>query len=236
MRPLKASWNMAMLIESSSFAVLLRKRSDYPWMLHWAVLTPLLLTVFITGILHGFWGEQPRVWYEDIRTTYPGITVVMRIITNYSASALYAVYCAILIYAVAVRDRGRIIFVLNFVIMALIYALAVTQLLKAGLGMPRPGYPLPLHPFSFSHNYSSFPSGHTVSIITAALPLALWIGSKKAYISFSLLIAVVGISRLWLGAHHPVDILGGIVVGSMATRFILPSRYSLGRKNLLYAH
>ena len=98
----------------------------------------------------------------------------MRIITNYSASILYAVYCAILIHAVVVRDRDKIIFVLRFIIMALIYALVATQLLKAGLGVPRPEHPLPLHPFSFSHNYSSFLSGHTVSIITAALPLALW--------------------------------------------------------------
>jgi PAP2 superfamily. len=183
-------------------------------------LTPLLFTMLLTGILHGFWGEQPRVWYEALRTAYPGITVVMRIITNYSASALYAVYCAILIYAVVVRDRGRIIFVLRFIIMALIYALVVTQLLKAGLGMPRPGHILPPHPFSFSHNYSSFPSGHTVSIITAALPLALWISGKNACISLSMLITSVGISRLWLGAHHPVDIFGGILVGSLAARFI----------------
>ena len=222
MRPLKASWNMAMLIESSSFAVLLRKRSDYPWMLHWAVLTPLLLTVFITGILHGFWGEQPRVWYEYLRMTYPRITAAMRAITNYSEFILHAVYCTILIHAVVVRDRDKIIFVLRFVIMALIYALVMTQFLKAGLGMPRPGHPLPPHPFNFSYNYSSFPSGHTVSIITAALPLALWGGRKKVCILLAITIAAVGMSRLWLGTHHPVDVLGSIVVSSMAVRSILP--------------
>ena len=211
---------MAISIEPSSLAILLRKSSSYPWRLHLAILAPLLFAVIITGVLHGFWGEQPRIWYEALRRAHPIITMAMRAITNYSASALYAAYCIILIYAVAVRDRDRIIFVLRFVIIALIYALAVTQLLKAGLGMPRPGHPLPLHPFNFSHDYSSFPSGHTVSIITTALPLALRLGRKKVFISLSLLITAVGISRLWLGAHHPVDVFGGIIVGSIAARFI----------------
>lgn len=30
----------------------------------------------------------------------------------------------------------------------------------------------------------------------------------------------MGISRVWLGQHHPVDILGGMVLGSLAARFI----------------
>lgn len=209
------------LASANNFASLTRKAPDYPWALHWVVLTPLLATVFITGILHGFWGEPPRIWYEALRATSRGMTAAMRAITNYSAPVLYAAYFTILAYAVISEDKDKTIFVLRFVVMAAIYALIATQLLKSGLSMPRPGHALPLRPFSFSHDYSSFPSGHTVSIITTALPLALWIGSKKACIPLSLLIAVVGISRLWLGAHHPVDILGSVVVGSLAARAIL---------------
>jgi undecaprenyl-diphosphatase len=226
---------MAISINLNNFAVLLRKSSNYPWMLHWAILAPLLCTVSITGILHGFWGEEPRIWYESLRMAYPDITAALKVIGRHFVSPLYVVYCIVLAYSVAVKDWDKVIFVFRFIIIALVYALLVTKLLKAGLGMPRPGHPLPLHPFSFLHSYSSFPSGHTVSVITAALPLALWAGSKKVYIPLSLLIAAVGVSRLWLGVHHPVDVLGGIVVGSVATRFIMPPHYSLAGE-IRYIH
>ena len=206
------------IMSKTSLKKVLRKAPGYPWMLHWAILSPLLAFVFITGSLHGFWGKQPQAWYELLRMAYPAVTAWMKAITKYSAVMLYIGYTIILACAILRKSNNTIFFVLRFIIAAVMYSLLLTQILKAGLGAPRPGHSLPLQPFSFLNDYSSFPSGHTVAIIAAAAPLALWLDKRTGYVLFSLLIAVVGISRLWLGVHHPVDILGGIAVGSLAAR------------------
>ena len=58
----------------------------------------------------------------------------------------------------------------------------------------------------------SFPSGHTTFLF--ALSMAVWFYNRKlGYILFagSLL---VGIARIYVGVHWPLDILGGIVLGT----------------------
>ncbi len=62
----------------------------------------------------------------------------------------------------------------------------------------------------------SFPSGHT-TVATDAL-VAMFIVSKKKSVSWLLLLAPVlmGISRNYLMVHYPTDVIGGIIVGSIA--------------------
>jgi membrane-associated phospholipid phosphatase len=198
----------------------LSKKIDYPWKLHCLILTPLLAVIFTIGILHGFFGDQPQIFFEMLSMQYPSITKVMWVLSKYSSMTLYLVYFAMLAYGIVNRDNEINSFVLRFIILAIIFNVLLVHLLKFGFGVPRPGNGLQLQPFSFLNAYASFPSGHTTAVITAALPLALWVGRKEAYIFLSLLITGVGFSRLWLEAHHPVDILGGIVLGSLAARFI----------------
>jgi undecaprenyl-diphosphatase len=208
------------LAKREHLPALLCKTPEYPWRRHWFILSPLVLIICAAGVMHGFWGEQPQMWYAALRKANPHITVAMRAASKYSALAVYCCYVAVLVCAIARKEREKIALVARFVLVAVVFDVVLTQLLKAGFGMPRPGHALPVRPFSFLNVYSSFPSGHTVAIITAALPLALWIGKKKAYALFAILIASVGFSRVWLGVHHPVDILGGIIVGTLSARLI----------------
>ena len=188
----------------------------YGWRMHASMLLPLLGLLLVTGIIYGFWGEGVRVRMEAHRFTYPMITRVMNFFTDWGDKFLYAVYAVLLIRATARRDKAGIRFYLRYAVAAILFAVVLTQLLKAGFGMPRPGYAPPRDPFSFTSAYSSFPSGHTVSIIIAAMPMAFRLGSRWAFVLASLLIAVVGYSRIWLGVHHPVDILAGMALGSFA--------------------
>jgi undecaprenyl-diphosphatase len=63
----------------------------------------------------------------------------------------------------------------------------------------------------------SFPSGHAVIVSSgAALMLALYRGSyKKLAVSIGLAIeaALVCISRVYVGDHYPLDIVGGLFLG-----------------------
>jgi undecaprenyl-diphosphatase len=58
---------------------------------------------------------------------------------------------------------------------------------------------------------SSFPSGHTLAAFTTAVVLADSPAQAVAFIGFA---AVVGASRIQLGAHHASDVAGGALIGA----------------------
>ncbi len=197
---------------------------EYPWRLHALILAPLFAIVVSTCLMHGFWGEGPRLHYEALRFAHDSLTPFFRVISRYADKVLHAIYACIFLYAFWKQEKEGQGFALRYALGSLCFALLLTQLLKGCFGLPRPGNPLPPIPFSMQSAYCSFPSGHTVTIITAALPLALWFRKIWAAVVLSAGIALMGYSRMWLGAHHPVDILAGMAVGSLAARFIAVKR------------
>lgn len=62
----------------------------------------------------------------------------------------------------------------------------------------------------------SFPSGHTTAITGALMSIFFLSKSNKKYWVF-LFIALMGISRNYLMVHYPSDILGGLIVGLIAS-------------------
>ena len=40
----------------------------------------------------------------------------------------------------------------------------------------------------------------------------------------------MGFSRVWLGQHHPIDIVGGMLLGSIAARCIACERLPMGKE------
>ena len=78
----------------------------------------------------------------------------------------------------------------------------------------------------------SFPSGHTTAAFGAMVPLFI-LGNKK-YSWLALVFGVLmGISRIYLAVHYPSDVIGGIIVGSVAgcagafISSVLPAKYYL---------
>lgn len=178
------------------------------------MLLPLFSLVLAIGFTTGFWGENTRIWHEQMRQFHPLITSFMWVISISSAWVLYLVYALIFGHALLKHNKETITFILRFAF-CLAFVLLLAGILKVAFGMPRPGVHLPPAPFSFLNDFVSFPSGHTVQIITAALPLAFYFGKKWLFFAMTLLITLVGYSRLWLGMHHPCDVLGGMIVGSI---------------------
>jgi undecaprenyl-diphosphatase len=85
-------------------------------------------------------------------------------------------------------------------------------LLKAATQVERP--PLRyVHPKALISlpSGSSFPSGHTATSFACATVLSFFV--PRAAPVFYLLALAIGFSRIYVGVHWPLDVLGGIVLG-----------------------
>jgi undecaprenyl-diphosphatase len=65
---------------------------------------------------------------------------------------------------------------------------------------------------------SSFPSGHMTWFF--ALATTVWYADRKWGIWYFLLTCIMGIARVYVGVHWPLDILGGAVIGLLSGWFI----------------
>ena len=61
----------------------------------------------------------------------------------------------------------------------------------------------------------SFPSGHMTAIASATIAIFLCFNKKFSWIGFPFIL-LMGISRIYLLAHYPSDVLAGIIVGAIS--------------------
>lgn len=101
------------------------------------------------------------------------------------------------------------------------YALSgiIAQVLKYFIVEPRPAVFLKDSTYKYFiesvtlHNYHSFPSGHTASAFALATVLAFYYKNNFTGLLLLLLATGVGYSRMYLGNHFMIDVLGGAVIG-----------------------
>ena len=65
----------------------------------------------------------------------------------------------------------------------------------------------------------SFPSGHSATSFAAALVLAHAV-PRRAWL-FYVLAAAIGFSRVYVGVHYPIDVLGGALLGLLVATALL---------------
>ncbi|MGM0432258.1 MAG: phosphatase PAP2 family protein [Spirochaetota bacterium] len=59
----------------------------------------------------------------------------------------------------------------------------------------------------------AFPSGHTQGATTFYISLSVFLGKKRWLVAALFVSLLVGLSRIYLGVHWPVDVLGGYILG-----------------------
>jgi undecaprenyl-diphosphatase len=102
------------------------------------------------------------------------------------------------------------------VLLAVEAADGLSGLVKAAVGENRPSEPGSLVAIPHSH---SFPSGHTATAFAGATVLSYLL--PRVAPAFLVLALAIAYSRLYVGVHFPLDILGGAVIGAATALLLL---------------
>src|SRR2546427_2555473 len=104
---------------------------------------------------------------------------------------------------------------------AMVTAMALTDVLKAAFNLPRP-FQIPslgINPRGEIPTNPGFPSGHTTNAFTVAT--VIWSRYPAWRVPFVLLAIATGVSMIVLGLHFPSDVIGGVFLGIFCGTFVL---------------
>lgn len=184
------------------------------------LISGLVLVIIIEGLLSGTELIPLNTVVERavVHMRTPFLTNILVRVTQLSDPFVLA-SASVLIAAVLII-RGRFYDAILF-IMTIIVAVISLTVLKNTFQIPRPGSDI------IAESGWSFPSGHATVATAFFFMLAhSFLGNMKSYGSKTALIlgsilgvALISFSRLYLGAHWALDILGGLALGLLSVSF-----------------
>ena len=170
------------------------------------VVAPTVVFAIVAGVVVA---QGTPSWDTSIlrlmaRHQRPTVHVVVRVVSETGSVpavlALLAAALAVLLIARLYREAA-------FVAAATLLSMAVSGIMKLVIARPRPEV-IAQVPGSLS-----FPSGHTMSAtgFAAALAIVFWPTRWRwpALVAAALYAAGIGLTRIYLGAHYPSDVVAG---------------------------
>lgn len=153
--------------------------------------------------------------------------VVMPIVSNAGENGLIWLLVALFLYLSGPKTRRASFLMLLAVFISFVLG---EEILKHIFQRPRPFLSLEgvnllvAPPGSFS-----FPSGHAANAFAASLVVARKV-TRLAW-AVLLLAVVIAFSRVYVGVHYPLDILGGALLGALCAKFVLSLEKSVYRSS-----
>lgn len=188
--------------------------SRYPLGRHAVCLLPLV--VLTAGLFLLVGGEaEIASYFHRVRQELPGPNAFIMGLSQYGNIPFYAAYALIFAHALRTRQTSASRFVLHY-LAVLVLLLLVADILKICIGRPRPYVGGECVSMSLAKAWHSFPSNHMTETIFTVTSLALFLKRAPATVAGAIWIAVMGFTRLYLGRHHPTDLLASAVVAGAA--------------------
>ena len=165
---------------------------------------------------------------QEIRTDY--LTALLTAVTIMAEEVCLTLLIAIFYWCLDKKKAMRLGYFVLFNSVA-------NSLIKSLIKMPRPfqeGVVTAIRRETAT-GYS-FPSGHTQAAVSFWTGSMIIFRTRASVIVGTLMILLVGFSRMYLGVHWPMDVFGGILFGLIFTYFAnetIDKEGKLGKKHVL---
>jgi len=149
-------------------------------------------------------------------TTLPFLDVFFQIVTMTGEESFYIIAAAIIFWCVNKKFGYKLGF-------ALLTGTIINTVLKDLVNASRPIGVYGIRSLRVeTATGQSFPSGHTQGASIFWISWMIQLKRKWIYIVGTTVILLVAYSRMYLGVHYPIDVIGGIVIGTI---WVLISNY-----------
>jgi len=165
-------------------------------------------------------GEQQVYRHvRDFTLEHSWFEAFLRYVSEWGNLVFYVIFGLMGIAGLALNRRRFLYYSLAYFAVQLIASVVMVRLLKITIGRARPSAALSVSGSSESSN-DSFPSGHTSDMASSASVLSYFLKSIVMRILTYVLLILMGISRIGLGKHYPLDTIGGAFLG-LFTGFVV---------------
>ncbi len=127
---------------------------------------------------------------------------------------IYFLVAGAILFFFFLKRKERIRYLFLSGVSVILSRLIITELIRFAWFRPRPFVAHQVNLLIGHSSSGSFPSGHVAFLF--ALSAVIYFFNKKIGWIFFGLSFLVGLSRIFIGVHYPLDILGGIVVGVLS--------------------
>ena len=160
--------------------------------------------------------QQLFNWFH----AFAGVNRILDLLAIFIAEYLGYLMIAVALYVIFTHKEWRIRYY-NFLSVALTVLLArgfLAELIKVIYSRPRPFIALNFVPLAAGDVTLAFPSGHASFYF--ALASAIYFLSPRWGIRLGIGALVMGMARVFIGVHWPLDIVGGALIGWVSAQVI----------------
>ncbi|NKQ37263.1 MAG: phosphatase PAP2 family protein [Chloroflexi bacterium] len=140
-----------------------------------------------------------------LQTTYPQLEGFFFFITDLGREEFYLAVLP-LIYWVINKRLGKYLGAVFF------FTVMVNGIFKQAFRGPRPFWIDSAVGLDNRETSYGIPSGHTMNGTIVYLFIAAWIGKRWVWAVAVIMVFLMGLSRIYLGAHFPTDVIAGLLL------------------------
>jgi len=151
------------------------------------------------------WGIEVVLWFQQFS---PALDIPFKVLTFLGDKEFYMLLMPMMYWCINRRVGARL-FVL------LLFSAYLNEIAKLLVDQPRP-FNYDPRVIKFVHEDSGgLPSGHTQSAVVVWGYLAWRFKIMPLWLLAGFLVLAIPLSRIYLGAHFPTDLLGGYAIGAV---------------------
>lgn len=159
----------------------------------------------------------------NVHLANPVADRIMLAATTLGIGSVAAAICLALLLLGQITGNAHLRKMAHAGLAACIVSLIIAQTIKHLWDKPRPlAVIFEARPIGKTLFWNSFPSGHTATAFAMAIAMGAFVPRLRVFLL--LLATLVAVSRIYVGAHYPTDVIGGaalgIIVGEVCAGFV----------------